>query len=72
MKEITKMIELVDMYLGYLSPFYSKKIQYWTKQKRYAKTILDNGWDPSPNQLRIIKSNIDTLEELVLREINKK
>lgn len=72
MKDITKMIEMVDMYLKYLSPFYTKRIEYWTKQKRYAKTILDNGWDPSPNQLSIIRSNIAQLEGLILSEINKK
>jgi len=72
MKEIKTMIELVDMYLQYLSPFYTKRIEYWTKQRRYAKTILDNGWEPSPNQLSIIKSNIDKLDQLIITEINKK
>ncbi len=62
---LSKVVTLIDIYLEYLSPEYTNKIEYWNKQKKYAKMLLDNNWIPTVNQLEIIKSNTIKLEKLI-------
>ena len=71
MKEAKTLVEYCDIYLGLLNPFYSKKINYWKKQRAYAQMIVDKGWDPSPTQISIFRSNIDELQRSIDLELKK-
>ena len=69
MEEIRKFVDSVNIYLQLENPVYTKRISYWKKQRDYAQMIIDKNWMPTPHQRSIIKSNNQSLTDLVVKLI---
>ena len=69
MEEIRKFVDSVNIYLQLENPSYTKRISYWKKQRDYAQMIIDKNWMPTPQQRSIIKSNSQSLTDLVVKLI---
>lgn len=65
MNTLETFIEMVTLYEGLEKPFYTKRLKFWIDQKVYVQKILDKDWEPTPMQLQIVQSNIESLSKVV-------